>query len=272
MKNVIYKTCLSAVVITLLLFAYSPIVNATSYSISDSGGLRYFDASGQPTSTSGGLVSWADTPYSEGAVLDLLNTYFAPDYFYNTNWVYAQLFDINNSNQAVGIVNYDNVNYSLFLDGTKISVFGAWSVAISINNLGQIVGDNNGDFFITNTTLLSDIHNSIPSSGSIYFSSLDSDIPMEDFLIQNNNWGNIGTALAINDFGQILGIGDGGVSNTYLLTPVSDPVPEPSTCFLLCLGLAGMLIRSRFWKNTDKRINSMCAVVIKPATYVKDTK
>lgn len=267
MKKISYKYYLPSLVITMLLLIYSPIVSATSYSISDSGGLHYFTDTGQPTNTWGGLVSWADTPYNQSTVLSFLNSYFAPDYNFGSGWDSVQLFDINNSNQAVGTVTYSSVNYGLLLDGTKVSVFGAGAVATSINNMGQIVGDNNGELFITNTTLLSDIHNSIPLSGSIYFSSLDSNIPMEEVVLLNNNWGKLGTALAINDFGQILGVGDGGVSNTYLLTPVSVPVPEPSTCFLLCLGFAGMLIWTRFWKNADKRCKSMCAVVIKPATY-----
>ena len=46
-------------------------------------------------------------------------------------------------------------------------------------------------------------------------------------------------AYAINDVGQIVvnGTGADGHEHAFLLTPIAD-VPEPSSVFLLCIGLA----------------------------------
>lgn len=245
MEKLNRKSCWSFVAITFLSFTFTPVAHSTHYSVSDSGSLCYFDASGQLTDQPNQRPSWDRTNYTELTLLSLLNTYFAPDYAYDSKWDNAYLYDINQANQAVGMLIYSSVNYSLLLDGNKVSVFGTWSLAMSINNHGQIVGEDGAglpSLFVTNAALLPDIHDFIPSTGSIYFSSLDSDIPMEEVVIQNNTLGHLGAALDNNDSGQISGVGQGF---SYLLTPEATPVPEPSTIFLLGSGLAAVCLWRR---------------------------
>lgn len=245
MKKLNRKSCWSFVAITFLSFTFTPVAHSTHYSVSDSGGLRYFDASGQLTNQPN-VASWANTQYTESSFLSLLNTYFAPDYAYDSKWDEAYLFDINQANQAVGRVSYSESCLGFLLDGNKVSILG-WSAALSINNHGQIVGDRYEDgrdsFGVTNAALLQDIHDFIPSTGSVYFSSLNVETPMEEVIIQNNNFGPLGPALDNNDFGQIAGIGQNGFC--YLLTPVATVVPEPSTIFLLGSGLAAVCLWRR---------------------------
>jgi len=216
-------------------------VSAASYSIADLGtGPFSFNDSGQPIPGINDSVAWNDTPYNKSTVLNLMNSYFAPDYSWGSAWYDAIIFDINDSSQAVGTIIYSSVNYSFLLDGSKISIFGDWSVALGINNYGQIVGENgNSSFYLTESTLLSDINDFIPQSGSIYFSSLTMPMPSSEVVIRNNDWERIGAATDINDFGQIIGVGNriGKPSTYYLLTPDVLPVPEPSTFILMVAGL-----------------------------------
>lgn len=247
-----YSKSWSVIAITFLSFTFSSVAHSTLYSVSDSGGLSYFDAGGQLKGEPNELIAWGNTPYNPTSLLSLLNTYFAPDFSFGSRWDVALLFDINQTNQAVGTVEYSEVRYGLFLDGSRVSVLEPETAALSINNHGQIVGDytrvDPATFFVTNAALLPDIQDFIPSTGSIYFSSLDLAIPMEEVVVQNNNLGPFGPALDNNDFGQIAGIGqDGGF--TYLLTPVATPVPEPSTIYLLGSALAAICLWRRCTKS-----------------------
>ena len=248
------KNWLALLLMTIIGCGFSQDVRAMSFSISDIGaGQYYFDYTGQVVEGSRNSPDWDDTPYDESEILNLLNTHFAPDYEFGSRWDYVDLFDINADLQGVGRIVYSSVDYGFFIDNSKISIFGAWSIGLGINNSGQIVGESlTGTYgpFLIDDSMLVDIHDYIPQTGSVYFSSLD--IPFSDINIvfQASEWETIGAALDINDIGQILGVGRiDGESHSYLLTPNAPPVPEPATMLLLGSGLAGLIgFRKKFKK------------------------
>lgn len=126
---------------------------------------------------------------------------------------------------------------ALYHNGTwsDLGTFGGqFSIARDINNLGQIVG--NADYpnddsqpFLYQNGVLYDLRTLIdPASG----------------------W-DLHNAVAINEFGQITGVGTapGGGEHVFLLTPV----PEPATIYLLLSGAMALAIAQA---RTRRRNNS----------------
>lgn len=163
-------------------------------------------------------------------------------------WIYdSNAYGINDAGQVVGSAMADTDGWShAFLatvdsHGTTTmsdlgTIGGLSSVAYDINNHGQIVGygdllgdTNNGHAFVSQGNHLVDLNTLIdPASG----------------------W-DLSTAFAINDIGQIVGIGtvtqnQTTYSHAFLLNPA--PAPEPSAWAVLGLGgltLAGLAARRR---------------------------
>jgi probable HAF family extracellular repeat protein len=104
------------------------------------------------------------------------------------------------------------------------SLGGTESVALDINEVGEIVG----------SASLSSYDNSIKHA-YLYKDSIMMDLnPLVNDL---GDW-TLTSANGINDLGQIVDEGNlNGANHAFLLTPVFSAVPEPSTYFLLCIGL-----------------------------------
>jgi probable HAF family extracellular repeat protein len=76
---------------------------------------------------------------------------------------------------------------------------------------------------------------------------------LNTLLLPGSGW-TLNYAEAINDAGQIVGIGTNGLNqhHAYLLTPV----PEPTSFALLGIAAAGWLIRSRRMVAPKRRYSS----------------
>ena len=144
----------------------------------------------------------------------------------------------------------DDFNAFLYSHGTMtdLGTVGGYqaSVARGINAIGQVVGyaglnsnigvlSSGGDAFLYSNGVMTDLNTLIPPSSGWTLSS----------------------ATAINDFGQIVGWGDGpSGEGAFLLTPV----PEPST--LVLLGIVAIGLLGYGWRKLRVRQLASAAVVL----------
>jgi probable HAF family extracellular repeat protein len=117
---------------------------------------------------------------------------------------------------------------------TDLGTPGESSAAFDINNRGVVVGSasiNNVDLW---------------GSEAFIYDPQNGRRRLSDLLPPNSGWSSLRTAAAINDAGQILGIGtDQNGFRIYLMTPV----PEPTTFGLTALALLAYLRRRHLRTN-----------------------
>lgn len=165
----------------------------------------------------------------------------------------AFAYAINDAGQVVGesyIQDIPNIpsHATLWSDGEMIdlgtlgNIPDHYSVAMDINNVGQVVGVSDSlNSAIGRATLW--------DQGQIY--DLNSFL---DSATRQEGW-QLFSAVAINDKGQIIGVASNGSSfGSYLLTPV----PEPETYALLMagLGLIGLAARKRKCQEAEPGLHS----------------
>jgi probable HAF family extracellular repeat protein len=115
----------------------------------------------------------------------------------------------------------------LYKDGVMVDLLPSvlQSDAFDINNLGQIIGDaevTSGDF----TSFIWD-------NGQFF--------RLSELIDPASGWTIFGVE-AINDEGQIIGFGEfNGVSQSFILNPVTIPTPVPASVWLFGSGLAALL-------------------------------
>jgi probable HAF family extracellular repeat protein len=187
----------------------------------------------------------------------------------------CDVYDINDKGQAVGYIEVDQggtIRHAFLWENgmiTDLGTFGEvdnWSAASAINELGQIVGHadykaalwENSELTIlgtlggrlTSATDINDFGQVVGWSDIINepreihafiwdetsgFQDLNNLIPANSGWILEGAWG-------INNKGQIVGNGSiNGQENAFLLTPISQSVPEPvSSLSLLAFGTCGV--------------------------------
>lgn len=165
----------------------------------------------------------------------------------------AFAYAINDAGQVVGesyIQDIPNIpsHATLWSDGEMIdlgtlgNIPDHYSVAMDINNVGQVVGVSDSlNSAIGRATLW--------DQGQIY--DLNSFL---DSATRQAGW-QLFSAVAINDKGQIIGVASNGSSfGSYLLTPV----PEPETYALLMagLGLIGLAARKRKCQEAEPGLHA----------------
>jgi len=150
----------------------------------------------------------------------------------------SQAYCINDHRQIVGLAYSisEDVSHATLFDytgsgnnvdlGTLLG--GGYSVAYSINNNGQIVGESEFEYGEYHATLFD-------------YTGSGNNLDLNNLIDPALGW-NLRKAECINDNGWIVGSGynASGQYHVYLLTPV----PEPATVFLFGLG-ALVLLRKR---------------------------
>jgi probable HAF family extracellular repeat protein len=176
----------------------------------------------------------------------------------------SRAYAINDNGWVTG--QSDGFNAFLYRDGVGMTYLGP-GVGRAINEQGTVVGDNGVGFGLATlyrngeTTLLGHLGGngslafSINRSEQVVGTSLDGEnrfrafiwseqdgmVNLNDRIDPNSGW-ILGDATAINDAGQIVGLGlFNGKQTAYLL----NAVPEPSTWALLLLGTGALLFLRR---------------------------
>jgi probable HAF family extracellular repeat protein len=151
----------------------------------------------------------------------------------------SRAFGINPSGQTVGrsFTTFDAAQHAFRSSPNGQAVIltdlgtlgGTFSEGLAINGLGVVVGDS---AYLPGQTF--------PAHAFIF------DTQMRDLnlLIPPGSGWELGSAISINDFGQITGVGSiGGQSHAFLLTPIV--IPEPSALALIGLAAGAWLWRRR---------------------------
>ncbi|CDH44634.1 PEP-CTERM sorting domain-containing protein [Candidatus Contendibacter odensensis] len=144
---------------------------------------------------------------------------------------------INNNGQVIGAF-YTTVGGStrhafLYSGGPMTdlgTLGGATSVSYGISDNGQVVGAS----FTTGNLA---VH--------AFLYADDHLVDLNSLLPTGSGW-TLNEAKAINDKSQIVGNGViNGRSHAFLMSPITESIPEPTTLALLSLGLAGLCVRRR---------------------------
>jgi probable HAF family extracellular repeat protein len=142
---------------------------------------------------------------------------------------------INDSQQVVGLIAggfgeafYDNYATS-FYSAVPAPVGFLGSILEGINDSGVAVGDCSTSSLV---------------EGAVYIPG-QTMVPFDQLLAPSASGWNISSSAAINNLGQVVGVGsfDGGSSQVVILTPVA--VPEPSGLSFLAIGGLTLLRRRR---------------------------
>lgn len=233
------------------------------------------------TRPAGGLIESYPPPKYHGMIIDSPNVaYFGkPAEWDNGTIVYPDSFsrgaaqDINNSGQIVGYDWNDSLLDSAFIwDGNNIQELGTLggdeSYAYAINELGQVVGkaqDANGDMgaFLWENGVMTDLGitgyaNDINESGQIVgtktgFTTTENNAFLIDQGVELNlcvltdctasGWTRLLDATAINDRGDIVGVGylDNWPYQSYQHAFLISAVPVPAAVWLFGTGLLALL-------------------------------
>ncbi len=163
--------------------------------------------------------------------------------------LFSSAADINDLGQVIGSSTTASGETHAFLTDANSAIDaatddlgtlgGSFSIAYSINNSGLVVGDSElvdgtSRAFVYDGTALFDLNTLIPANSGFVLTS----------------------ASGINESGQIAAtgiFGNSGSSRAFLLTPASEPVPEPTTMLgVLAFSAGAGVLRKRAAKQKVK--------------------